>query len=84
MQGGFKILSRQAREAKFSRQEVCKASAKRNFISARRRKNFQLLVFGRRAYAAYVLARSINFNCIYFDRCETAPKAASYLEPRKF
>ena len=78
MQSVFKILSQQAREDKFSRQEVCKSLQKWNFITARRRKNFQLLVFGRRAYAAYVLARSINFNCIYFDRCETAPKAAVF------
>jgi len=66
MQGGFKILSRQAREAKFSRQEVCKASAKRNFISVRRRKNFQLLVFWRRVYAVYVFARG-KFSILYIS-----------------
>lgn len=84
MQSEFKILSQQARENKFSRQEVLKAPCKNKFYHGATLQNFKLLVFGRRAYAAYVFARSINFNRLYFDRSETAPKAALYLKPRKF
>jgi len=48
MQNGFKILSQQAREDKFSRQEVFKASEKRNFITVQRRKILNRSYFGGR------------------------------------
>jgi len=77
MQGGFKILNRKSARINLAAEKFA-SLCKVEFYQSATPQNFQLLVFWRRAYAAYVFARAIIFNYLYFGCSETAPEAAAF------
>jgi hypothetical protein len=58
-------------------------SAKVEFYRGATPQNFQLLVFWRRAYAAYVFARG-KFSILYISVAPKLRPKPPHLEPRKF
>ena len=64
MQSVFKILSRELTGLNLAAKKFA-SLCKKKFYRGATPQNFQLLVFWRRAYAAYVFARGINLIYIF-------------------